>query len=81
MFKSRKVMFKSKQFIFIVFVFSFLFLSFSSVDAAEYNFTDTNTTAQFQSVIDNDTDDELVINLENGDYNFSKINVKRNATI
>ncbi|MCC7561962.1 MAG: hypothetical protein KO253_03930 [Methanobrevibacter arboriphilus] len=75
-------MFRDKYFVSFVLVLVFLFLlSLSSVSAAEYNFTSGNNTEQFQSVIDSDKDEELVINLEDGDYGFSQINVSRNATI
>ena len=76
-----KDIFRDNCFILFIFVLTFLFLSLSSVSAAEYNFTSSNITDDFQSVIDNDTDDELVINLDDGDYSLDQINVSRNATI
>ena len=76
-----KDIFRDNCFILFYFVLTFLFLSLSSVSAAEYNFTSSNITDDFQSVIDNDTDDKLVINLDDGDYSLDQINVSRNATI
>ena len=73
--------FKDKCFISFVFVLTFLFLSLSSVSSATYDLNSSITTDDFQSVIDNDTDDELVINLDDGDYSLGQINVTRNATI
>lgn len=75
-------LFRYNYFILFLFVLIFLFLSLSSVSAAEYNFTSNNTTEDFQSVIDSDGGDELVINLDDGsNYILGQINVTRNATI
>ncbi|WP_221061871.1 right-handed parallel beta-helix repeat-containing protein [Methanobrevibacter arboriphilus] len=78
----KSILFRDRCFISFVMVLAFLLLfCLSSVSAAEYNFTSDNTTSDFQGVIDNDTDDELVINLADGNYTFDRINVSRNATI
>nr|WP_302578804.1 hypothetical protein [Methanobrevibacter arboriphilus] len=78
----KNILFKDKFFISFLFaLILLLFFSLSSASAEEYNFTTGNTTEQFQSVIDNDVDDELVINLDDGNYSLNRINVSRNATI
>ena len=64
----------------LVLIFLLLF-SLSSVSADEYNFTSSNTSADFQSVINDTTPNELVINLADGNYSLSQINITRNATI
>ncbi|BBL62579.1 hypothetical protein MarbSA_16190 [Methanobrevibacter arboriphilus] len=54
----------------------------SSVSADEYYFSSGNiTNASLQGVIDNNTPDEVIINLDDGEYSLGQINVTRNATI
>ncbi|WP_042703205.1 right-handed parallel beta-helix repeat-containing protein [Methanobrevibacter arboriphilus] len=76
-------MFKNKFFVSFVLVLAFLFLfSLSSVSADEYYFNSGNITNEsFQGVIDNSTPDEVIINLDDGEYSLGQINVTRNATI
>ncbi|OQD58253.1 adhesin-like protein, partial [Methanobrevibacter arboriphilus JCM 13429 = DSM 1125] len=70
-----------KPIIFVVCVL-FIFLALSSVSAANHNFTTVNTTEQFQSVINNDNDNDLVISFANGEYvDWGQLNISRNATI
>lgn len=66
----------------ILIILAFLCLfSLSSISAGTYNLTDSNSTNDIQSVIDNENDSDLVINLDDGDYNFDQINISRNTTI
>ncbi|BBL61034.1 beta strand repeat-containing protein [Methanobrevibacter arboriphilus] len=76
-------MFKNKFFVSFVLVLAFLFLfSLSSVSADEYYFNSSNITNEsFQGVIDNSTPDEVIINLDDGEYSLGQINITRNATI
>ncbi|WP_143746179.1 beta strand repeat-containing protein, partial [Methanobrevibacter arboriphilus] len=70
-----------KPIIFVMCVL-FIFLALSSVSAANHNFTTVNTTEQFQSVINNDNDNDLVISFDDGDYfDWGQLNISRNATI
>ncbi|WP_143746163.1 right-handed parallel beta-helix repeat-containing protein, partial [Methanobrevibacter arboriphilus] len=70
-----------KPIIFVMCVL-FIFLALSSASAANHNFTTANTTEQFQSVINNDNDNDLVISFANGDYvDWGQLNISRNATI
>ena len=77
------IMFKNKFFVSFVLVLVFLlFLGLSSVSADEYYFSSSNiTNDSFQGVIDNSTPDEVIINLDDGDYSLGQINITRNATI
>ncbi|GLI12658.1 hypothetical protein MARBORIA2_17480 [Methanobrevibacter arboriphilus] len=57
-------------------------MGLSSVSADEYYFSSGNiTNASLQGVIDNNTPDEVIINLDDGEYSLGQINVTRNATI
>ncbi|OQD58891.1 adhesin-like protein, partial [Methanobrevibacter arboriphilus JCM 13429 = DSM 1125] len=70
-----------KPIIFVVCVL-FIFLALSSVSAANHDFTTVNTTEQFQSVINTDNDNDLVISFDDGDYfDWGQLNISRNATI
>uniref|UniRef100_UPI000AAE56C5 beta strand repeat-containing protein n=1 Tax=Methanobrevibacter arboriphilus TaxID=39441 RepID=UPI000AAE56C5 len=56
--------------------------SLSSVSAGTYDLNSSNTTGDFQNIINNDAGDELIINLDDdGNYTLGQINVTRNATI
>nr|WP_302578574.1 hypothetical protein [Methanobrevibacter arboriphilus] len=76
-------MFKNKFFVSFVLVLVFLLLfGVSSVSADEYYFSSSNiTNDSFQGVIDNSTPDEVIINLDDGEYSLGQINITRNATI
>ena len=76
-------MFRNKFFVSFVLVLVFLFLfSVSSVSADEYYFSSGNiTNDSFQGVINNSTPDEVIINLDDGEYSLGQINITRNATI
>ncbi|OQD57945.1 hypothetical protein MBBAR_39c00010, partial [Methanobrevibacter arboriphilus JCM 13429 = DSM 1125] len=70
-----------KPIIFVMCVL-FIFLALSSVSAANHDFTTVNTTEQFQSVINNDNDNDLVISFDDGEYvDWGQLNISRNATI
>ncbi|OQD58371.1 adhesin-like protein [Methanobrevibacter arboriphilus JCM 13429 = DSM 1125] len=70
-----------KPIIFVMCVL-FIFLALSSVSAANHDFTTFNTTEQFQSVINNDNDNDLVISFDDGEYvDWGQLNISRNATI
>ncbi|BBL61113.1 beta strand repeat-containing protein [Methanobrevibacter arboriphilus] len=73
----------NKFFVSFVLVLVFLFLfSVSSVSADEYYFSSGNiTNSSLQGVIDNSTPDEVIINLDDGEYSMGQINITRNATI
>ncbi|OQD57950.1 adhesin-like protein, partial [Methanobrevibacter arboriphilus JCM 13429 = DSM 1125] len=70
-----------KPIIFVMCVL-FIFLGLSSASAASYDFNNANTTEQFQSVINTDNDNDLVISFANGEYSdWGQLNISRNATI
>ncbi|WP_143746183.1 beta strand repeat-containing protein, partial [Methanobrevibacter arboriphilus] len=70
-----------KPIIFVICVL-FIFLALSSASAANHNFTTANNTQQFQNVINNDNDNELLISFANGEYSgWGQLNISRNATI
>ena len=73
----------SKRFIllFLAILSLLLLFSLSNLSAASYNLNDSNDTYDIQNIIDNDYDDELTINLDDGNYAFSQININRNAII
>ncbi|MCC7561575.1 MAG: hypothetical protein KO253_01990 [Methanobrevibacter arboriphilus] len=79
----KSILFRDKCFISFLFVLGFLLLfSVSSVSADEYYFNSDNITNEsFQGVIDNNTPDEVIINLDDGEYSLGQINITRNATI
>jgi hypothetical protein len=79
MIEKRKNIYKNLAF-FTILIFALL-ITVSGVSSATYDLTDGNTTAQFQGIIDNETDSDLTINLASGNYTFNQINVTRNATI
>ncbi|WP_221061360.1 beta strand repeat-containing protein [Methanobrevibacter arboriphilus] len=77
------IIFRNNFFVSFVLVLAFLLLlGLSSVSADEYYFSSGNiTNASLQGVIDNNTPDEVIINLDDGEYSLGQINVTRNATI
>ncbi|MBZ9570248.1 Ig-like domain-containing protein [Methanobrevibacter sp. TMH8] len=66
---------------FLILMSFLLLFSLSSVSAGTYNLNNSSSTTDVQDIIYNDNDSDLVINLDEGDYNFDQINISRNATI
>ena len=72
---------KSYLSLFLIILSILMLFCLSNVSAASYNLNNSSNTGNIQDIIDNDYDEELTINLDNGNYNFSQINLHRNAII